>query len=338
MFPKYRPIHPYFKRNFSMICEDWLLSDLCCSRWCHCRPGLQHRCQIGTRKFPSQFCQAQKQDDFWEHFRGSSIFEPCCIPKWKGKSCINNQKWHPDVYAISHATVHNHWVLNGCFFFLFLELGQIMNPIRFVYWWIHPTIGTSSFLLWKTCCTNIHFPTFRFAVPLAILMTTRGKLEENSLRSSACNMYMLHVALLAASMSEDMLDSTTRALVRWHFDLQQQLFGCAFKWAPQCFCRSSWTWTRTKWWAHREQEHIPIKVSSIDWEETAPTATSLKLTHPKHDAWKTTVYFPVCNGTCMCCDVSNILLQCHPTPFHTSQTPSLVAYLHILLPTQIRFF
>ena len=226
----------------------------------------------------------------------------------------------------------------GVSFSLFLELGQIMNPIRFVYWWIHPTIGTSSFLLWKTCCTNIHFPTFRFAVPLATLMTTRGKLEENSLRSSACNMYMLHVALLAASMSEDMLDSTTRALVRWHFDLQQQLFGCAFKWAPQCFCRSSWTWTRTKWWAHREQEHIPIKVSSIDWEETAPTATSLKLTHPKHDAWKTTAYFPLCNGTCMCCDVSNILLQCHPTPFHTYQTPSLVAYLHILLPTQIRFF
>ena len=64
MFPKYRPIHHYFIRNSSMICEDWLLSDLCCSRWCHCRPGLQHRCQIGTWKFPSQFCQAQKQDGF----------------------------------------------------------------------------------------------------------------------------------------------------------------------------------------------------------------------------------------------------------------------------------
>lgn len=175
-----------------------------------------------------------------------------------------------------------------------------MNPIRFMYRWIHPTIGISSFLLWKTCCTNIHFPTFRFAVPLATLMTTRGKLEENSLRSSACNMYMLHVALCCywlpswvetclIQQPEPSLDGTSYYHVCSPCDLQQQLFGCAFKWALQCFCRSSWTWTRTKWWAHREQEHIPIKVSSIDWKETARTATSLKLTHPKHDAWKTTV-------------------------------------------------
>ncbi len=139
-----------------MICGGWLLSHLCCSRWCHCRP----------RKFPS-ILPGTKTWWLLKAFPGVNYLKPYCIPKLNQKSLLDSIGF---------------WV---CYE--------------------------------KTCCPNI----FGSAVPLAPLMTTRGKQF-----MKFCSQHVhLHVALCCywlpswAFMSGDMLDSTTKALVRWHFVL-----------------------------------------------------------------------------------------------------------------------